>query len=673
MFLAIAATLLAFAGAAVFGDTPLPPLTLGTQRIPRVAAPSLSEFWERFADVQSPVIITGYEACFASMSVANIEAVCGSKTVNLARKTNERGKWAGIGEYTGATQLSRVLRDPSLGGDDDAVIGLFDWPLQRNCSELLARHMRVPKYFAQDWLQRVPPQQPLDYRDGFPSLFVGRNGSFSSAHIDTFGSAFWQYVLEGEKEWQILDSTQNIDFFGPEARDRAVVNWHDVVRPGEVLYVPGTTLHQVRNIGATVSLAGNFVSRGNLGTMRAEVYKGTPSAAAGNAYAQVRASLFREDFDYSVDPNVGDMAWSTYKDQWKHFPHHATPPSRQTLIVSGAGSDEVNGEYVYDGLHDDTPQYVLVKKGRRFELFKVGASNWWNIQEFDGTQHLPVHYGALLTTLHRFDTPPRTGWEGKTGKATWRGVSPGPRITEAVAAGDTIDPGMEMEARQNEIERIKAMIQAHKDAMAAEPAAAAAATLDAAPDAADAADEPAPAAAATPDAAPDAADTVDTADEPAPAAAATLDTAPPSANPSGEDMAIDARQIEMQRIREMIQAHKDAMADEPVPAAAAVAPEAGEETCAGADAGLGTNPPAAEQGDDGSAGGGWDSTNVYAVPGDEDRVGPHVCGIDVVPMAKLSLDAFKTKYLGKRPVIVDNVGDGWPATTRWTRDRLKSK
>ena len=102
-----------------------------------------------------------------------------------------------VAKGAGQAELSHVLRDPSLGGGDD-IIGLFDWPLQHECPELLSRHMRVPKYFAQDWLQRVPPEQPLDYRDGFPSLFVGRNATFGGAHVDRFGSAFWQYVIAGD-------------------------------------------------------------------------------------------------------------------------------------------------------------------------------------------------------------------------------------------------------------------------------------------------------------------------------------------------------------------------------------------------------------------------------------------------------------------------------------------
>jgi len=199
MFLAIAVAAAMLAEATPGDEAPLTP---GTRRIPRVAAPTLLEFWERFADKQAPAIITGYADCFASMSVANIEAVCGRKTVRLARKTDERGAWAGIGEYTGGAELARVLRDPSSlggGGGDADVIGLFDWPLQQECPELLAQHMRVPKYFAQDWLQRVPPSQPLHWRDFWPSLFVGRNGTFSGAHVDTFGSAFWQYVVEASR------------------------------------------------------------------------------------------------------------------------------------------------------------------------------------------------------------------------------------------------------------------------------------------------------------------------------------------------------------------------------------------------------------------------------------------------------------------------------------------
>jgi hypothetical protein len=403
------------------GADELPPLSPGTRRLPRARAPSLLEFWESYADQQQPVIIEDYGTCFADMSVANIEAVCGRKQVSVARRNAQYdpGQWAGIkwsGDGELKSVLAKLLRDAD--GGNDTALGVFDWSLAKHCPELLERHLRVPKFFAQDYMQRVPPALPLNYRDSWPSLFVGRNGTFGGLHKDVFGSAFWQYVVQGEKEWHIVDATDGRSFFGARART-AVAHWHDVVRPGEMVYIPGNSAHQVRNVGNTVSLAGNFISRGNLESVRAEVFK---DSSPGSYYRQLQTSLLAPGaIDLSVDAAVGDMPWRTFKTQWEGVAEQVVP-----LTVSGAGSDEVNGEYHLAGMHGGAPQFVLRKDRRTFELFKVRNSGWWNIQEYDSTagKYHKVHYGALQLG----DGPPQRGWHGTANMKTWRGALPNPLV-----------------------------------------------------------------------------------------------------------------------------------------------------------------------------------------------------------------------------------------------------
>ena len=103
-----------------------------------------------------------------------------------------------------------------------------------------------------------------DRHDSWPSLFVGFNGTYGGCHKDLCGTSFWQYVIEGEKEWHITEDLAYTDFYlEPDAR---LHHWHDIVGPGELLIIPGDCWHQVRNKGTTLSLAGNFVGRGQLGT-----------------------------------------------------------------------------------------------------------------------------------------------------------------------------------------------------------------------------------------------------------------------------------------------------------------------------------------------------------------------------------------------------------------------
>ena len=82
------------------------------------------------------------------------------------------------------------------------------------------------------------------------------------------------------------------------------------------------------------------------------------------------------------------------------------------VLVSGAGSSEVNGCYLLKGRYGNAWEFELDNSvtGRTFEMFKVDEeSGWWNIQERVGNSHPnPVHYGvdgdsdAIL--------PPTSGW-----------------------------------------------------------------------------------------------------------------------------------------------------------------------------------------------------------------------------------------------------------------------
>lgn len=132
---------------------------------------------------------------------------------------------------------------------DGAPVGIFDWSFQKNCPEILDGHFVMPKYVAQNFLERVPRRIPLNYRDSWPSLFIGRDGGYGGNHRDAFGSAFWMYVMEGAKEWHIVDPPERVDFF--KNPDTLIRHYHDIVQAGELLIVPANRWHQVRNVGKT--------------------------------------------------------------------------------------------------------------------------------------------------------------------------------------------------------------------------------------------------------------------------------------------------------------------------------------------------------------------------------------------------------------------------------------
>jgi hypothetical protein len=79
---------------------------------------------------------------------------------------------------------------------------LFDWSLPINCPNLV-KELRIPKYFANDYLQRTPSGSL--YQDSWPSLFIAPAGITSELHIDAFGSNFWMALFQGQKRYGLVN------------------------------------------------------------------------------------------------------------------------------------------------------------------------------------------------------------------------------------------------------------------------------------------------------------------------------------------------------------------------------------------------------------------------------------------------------------------------------------
>lgn len=299
-------------------------------RIPREKNLSLKDYFQKYAATQTPVIIEDYEDIFREMNTRNIVEVCGDVTASVARKAFGQGKWADL-EWHSHGSLKRAMRDiaelnnTGHNGSDSQVVGIFDWSLQKKCPELLNKHFTVPKYFAQDFLQRVPHDKELNYRDVWPSLFMGVHGTYGSIHRDVFGSAFWMFVIEGAKEWHIVNSVEGTDMFSPSGEIR---HYHDVVQKGQLLIIPGHQWHQVRNHGLTLSLAGNFVSEGNFDTMKEEV---TKNGNDGSYYKQVKNFLLDKDFNTVVDYDLGDLSWHEFRNPFMMRENHTQEMHNECL------------------------------------------------------------------------------------------------------------------------------------------------------------------------------------------------------------------------------------------------------------------------------------------------------------------------------------------------------
>jgi len=258
----------------------------GTMTVQRVAAGSLSReaFIERYANKGKPVIITGLLAgCTKDGNLWDMDFVrskVGHKTVALKRIVRGSPKWAQL-EDACSTTFSNFIN--GIEAKDRALCQSYchDWSIPLHCPELL-HGLRVPKYFAGDYLQHAP--EGSLYRDTWPSLFIGAKGTYSELHVDTFHSNFWMGLMQGRKKWTFFKAedapylqpqylSPNLDpTFKLSPRDE--LQYQEILsrcRPtevvleqGEVLFVPAGCPHFVENLTDTVAISANFIDSSNL-------------------------------------------------------------------------------------------------------------------------------------------------------------------------------------------------------------------------------------------------------------------------------------------------------------------------------------------------------------------------------------------------------------------------
>ena len=305
-----------------------------TWALPRAPAGlSVADLFAEYSARRVPVVLTlppgaGPAEAF---TLAHLRRTIGDKKPVLRRRDAESIEWAGLEPTTPQAQTTVAEFIDTL----DALAAeaeppyLFDWSLPQHCAdELLRGGFRVPRYFANDLLQRLEPGSL--YRDAWPSLFVGPAGSRCSVHVDTFGSHFWMLLFEGEKRWTIFppdaapllrpsyahghDPIFGADVHGAAADDdellRRAPRWEGVLKAGECLFVPAGCPHAVANLTKTSAISANFVLPDNLELARQEL---RVAACACPEARRVAAQLDDPGFDAAADVGVGEVAWDAFK------------------------------------------------------------------------------------------------------------------------------------------------------------------------------------------------------------------------------------------------------------------------------------------------------------------------------------------------------------------------
>ena len=191
--------------------------------------------------------------------------------------------------------------------------------------------MHIPRYFAQDFLQRTAPGSL--YRESWPSLFVGPAGTRSSLHIDAFGSNFWMALFSGRKRWTLFTPDQ-VPALEPEipahsfdpvfgvqneaawrARLGAATPMECVLEPGDLLFVPAGCPHTVTNLEPTVALSANFVDTSNFDLVCRELEAEAlmqPGGRASELLAQFRDPCFDREMVLTASADV-DVPYAAFK------------------------------------------------------------------------------------------------------------------------------------------------------------------------------------------------------------------------------------------------------------------------------------------------------------------------------------------------------------------------
>lgn len=276
-----------------------PTTTTAPMMVTRVDALELTpkRFREEYVATDTPVVITGLGDVLTVDGARGAECewltrLAGNKKIAVTRNDAHRSN-----ELSCATTDVVDLKDYVREVMEDGAPGsyLYDASIPLKLPSL-AEAIRMPKYFAHDYLQKT--MRMTAFSRSWPSLFVAARDTRSSLHVDQWHGHFFMAMVRGTKRWTIFDRSStaflrpswlrgtldpampNLEdqglYYDPSAdvsssssssfsvRRRLAKRWDVDLGPGEVLFVPGGAPHAVHNLDCTVAFAGNFIDDTNI-------------------------------------------------------------------------------------------------------------------------------------------------------------------------------------------------------------------------------------------------------------------------------------------------------------------------------------------------------------------------------------------------------------------------
>ncbi|KAK3090370.1 hypothetical protein FSP39_011282 [Pinctada imbricata] len=289
------------------------------QEVERVPFSSLSveDFHNKYACQSKPVIVTGLVQQMTAQpwTLQHVKDIAGDCSVVLKQRIPDSCEWARLEEHSRDTigaYIDRVLNRA------ETESYLFDWSLPINCNQL-AQELSIPKYFANDFLQRSSSGSL--YRDSWPSLFIAPPNVCSELHIDAFGSNFWMALFTGRKRWTFfppndvallypsyessMDPVFDVDLGNPDLELHPLLSvTHPiqcVLEEGELLFVPAGCPHRVENLTTSLAISSNFVDMSNFTKVKSELeVQGYVDPRSADLLSQFNSSSFNRKMDFKV-------------------------------------------------------------------------------------------------------------------------------------------------------------------------------------------------------------------------------------------------------------------------------------------------------------------------------------------------------------------------------------
>lgn len=317
----------------------------GVQQVQRRHWRNLSTraFHQEFALKRIPVVITGvFDGMLPTWDAEQIERVCGDRKATLKKRVVGAMEWANLREHNRSSIQDVFTHWRQDNGSDQLEGGMvFDWSIPKYCPKL-AEEWVVPRYFAGDFLQRIPPSNVTSYRDVWPSLFVAPAGTRGGLHTDSFGSNFYQLAVAGRKRWvffqeqdaallgvNYLKQTYLVDAIEADLErfplQQYASRFEAIIGPGDLIFVPAGAPHQVENLEPTIAISQNYVDASNFKFAVSElgIASRNPEGSADRTSALEILKYFQSpNFDTSTDWDMKELTFEKFKEQHRSYFYH---------------------------------------------------------------------------------------------------------------------------------------------------------------------------------------------------------------------------------------------------------------------------------------------------------------------------------------------------------------